>query len=134
MTPTKLTHADWARGAGFDFWRGVVEGRRIGVGATVLFYATDVGGDGPKPHVHPYAEIFVVREGRARFTIGEETIEAEAGDVLVGPAHVPHAFVNLGPGRLETTDVHLSDRWIQVNLDGTTPPGAEFWDYDPGQK
>ena len=28
-----------------------------------------------------------------------------------------HKFRNLGPGRLDTTDIHVSDRWIQTNLD-----------------
>ena len=40
-----------------------------------------------------------------------------AGDILLGPANVPHKFENLGPGPLETTDIHLSDRWIQTNLE-----------------
>ena len=50
-------------------------------------------------------------------TIGEEKIEAEAGQILLGPANVPHKFENLGPGVLETTDIHLSPEWIQTNLE-----------------
>jgi mannose-6-phosphate isomerase-like protein (cupin superfamily) len=110
-----LRHADWAVGA--DPWRGRVEGTSLGTGVTVLFYATDAVGEGPRWHVHPYDEVFIVRAGRALFTVGDETLEAGPGDVLLGPAQVPHKYRNLGPGRLETTDIHLSPRWIQTDLE-----------------
>ena len=110
----RLTRADWA--SGDDPWRGRIEGERLGTGVTLLFYATDEPGRGPRWHVHPYDELFILREGRALFTIGDEKIAAAAGDVLLGPAHVPHKYVSLGPGRLETIDIHLSDRWIQTDL------------------
>jgi RimJ/RimL family protein N-acetyltransferase len=32
-------------------------------------------------------------------------------------AGLPHRFINLGPGRLQTLDIHLSPRWIQTNLE-----------------
>lgn len=63
-------------------------------------------GEGPDPHQHPYAETFVVQEGRATLTIGDETIEIAAGDIVVAPANVPHAFVNSGPGVLRTVNIH----------------------------
>lgn len=110
-----VRQADWA--ADPHIWRGHVEGRDLGTGVTVLFFSTDKVGGGPKWHVHTYDEVFVLRTGRARFTIGERTHDAEAGDVVLGPANIPHKFVNLGPGRLETMDIHLSDRWIQTDLD-----------------
>lgn len=116
----KIPRSVWASGA--DPWRGRVEGRDLGTGVTVLFFATDEPGRGPRWHVHPYDEVFVVREGRALFTIGAERIEAAAGDVLLGPAGIPHKYVNLGPGRLETTDIHLSERWIQTDLDDPEEP------------
>lgn len=110
-----LRWADWA--SHDRLWKGRFEGRDIGTGVTVLFYATEKVGEGPTWHVHPYDEIFVVRAGRALFTIGDEKIEAEAGQILLGPAEVPHKYHNLGPGLLETTDIHVSDRWIQEDLD-----------------
>ncbi|MBD2748249.1 cupin domain-containing protein [Microvirga sp. BT688] len=113
--PKVLSRADWATHPDL-FWKGHVEGHALGTGATVLFYSTEEVGGGPKWHVHPYDEIFIIREGRALFTVGDERFECEKGQVVFGPAHVPHKFVNLGPGRLETTDVHVSDRWIQCNL------------------
>ncbi|MEO1104400.1 MAG: cupin domain-containing protein, partial [Pseudomonadota bacterium] len=65
--------------------------------------------------------VFIVREGRARYTVGTETFEAEGGDIVFGPANVPHKFVNLGPGRLESTDIHLSPEWIQTDLEDPEP-------------
>ncbi len=96
---------------------GYFEGKDLGTNVTVLFYSTDDIGVGPRWHVHTYDEIFVIRQGRALFTIGDQKIEAKAGDILLGPANIPHKFHNLGPGRLETTDIHLSDRWVQTDLD-----------------
>lgn len=113
--PVRLTRADWATRT--DLWKGVAEGDALGTDVTVLFYATEDEGAGPVLHVHPYDEVFIVRTGRARYTIGDEIIDAEAGDILMGPADVPHKFVNLGPGLLETTDIHLSPKWIQTDLE-----------------
>jgi quercetin dioxygenase-like cupin family protein len=63
-------------------------------------------GDGPELHRHPYAETFVIEEGQATFTVGDDTIEAHAGDILVAPANVPHAFVNSGSGVLRSVNIH----------------------------
>ncbi len=43
-------------------------------------------GRGPRLHKHPYEEIFVVQEGRATFTVGEDTVVATGGRILVAPA------------------------------------------------
>lgn len=113
--PARLTRADWARRP--DAWSGRVEGATLGTGVSVIFFTTDEVGGGPRLHRHPYDEVFIVREGRALFTVGDTQMEAAAGDVVFGPATVPHRFVNLGPGRLETTDIHLNDRIVQEDLD-----------------
>ncbi len=96
--------------------RGHVLGDALGTKVTILAYGNDHVGEGPVLHVHPYDEVFVILEGRARFHVGDEVVEAEAGDVVFGPRGVPHRFENLGPGRLQTLDVHLSERWTQANL------------------
>jgi mannose-6-phosphate isomerase-like protein (cupin superfamily) len=72
---------------------------------------------GPGPHKHPYEEVFVVQEGPAIFTVGEETVEAEGGQVLVVPAGAPHGFVNSGDGPLRQIDIHVSDRFVTEWLD-----------------
>lgn len=98
-------------------WRGSVPGLALGGQNTVLTYGTDTIGAGPRLHVHPYDETFIITEGRARFFVGEATLDAAAGDVVFGPAGVPHRFENLGPGRLQTIDIHHSPEWIQTDLD-----------------
>ena len=98
-------------------WRGLVDGDTLGSNVTILFFATDDVGEGPSWHVHPYDEVFIIKRGRARFKIGDEIIEAEEGDVLLGPAAVPHKYENLGPGSLESIDIHLSRTWIQTDLE-----------------
>ncbi len=95
---------------------GSQEGQQFGVNCVVIRYSTDVIGEGPNLHVHPYDEIFHILEGRAQFTVGERQFEAAAGSLVIGPANVPHAYKNLGPGRLDSVDFHLSPEWIQYDL------------------
>ena len=98
-------------------WRGSVAGLDLNGAVTVLAYGTDETGVGPRLHVHPYDETFVVIEGRARFFVGDTVLDASAGDIVFGPAGLPHKFENLGPGRLQTIDVHHSPEWIQTDLE-----------------
>jgi quercetin dioxygenase-like cupin family protein len=63
-------------------------------------------GEGPGLHRHPYAETFIVQDGEATFTVGDDTIEVRAGDIVVAPADVPHAFVNSGPDVLRSVNIH----------------------------
>jgi mannose-6-phosphate isomerase-like protein (cupin superfamily) len=75
-------------------------------GAGVCVFVVDFAPvEGPRLHRHPYEEVFVVHEGRAAFTAGEEALEAVAGQVVVVPAGMPHRFVNAGGGRLRLTSV-----------------------------
>jgi quercetin dioxygenase-like cupin family protein len=75
--------------------------------APVSFFLThSEPGDGPGPHTHPYTETFIIEEGEATFTVGEDTVVARAGDIVVAPANVPHAFVNSGSGLLRSVNIH----------------------------
>lgn len=69
-------------------------------------------GGGPKLHRHPYEEVFLVQEGTATFTAGEETMEVKGGQVVVVAAGVAHRFVNSGTGRLRQVDIHASERFV----------------------
>ena len=81
--------------------------------AGISFIVVDAPpGSGPRLHKHPYEEVFVVQEGAATFTAGEDVIEASAGQVVVVPAGVPHKFVNSGTGPLRQVDIHASERFI----------------------
>ncbi|RFC62563.1 cupin domain-containing protein [Fulvimarina endophytica] len=111
----KISRAEWAEDA--DAWKGHVLGDRLDSDVCILFYATDETGKGPSLHVHPYDEIFIIRRGRARFTVGDRVIEAGEGDVVLGPANIPHKYENIGDGPLESTDIHLSRTWIQTDLE-----------------
>jgi quercetin dioxygenase-like cupin family protein len=76
-------------------------------GAPVSFFLLHTRpGEGPGLHRHPYAETFIVQEGEATFTVGDQTIEARAGDIVVAPAETPHAFVNSGSGVLRSVNIH----------------------------
>lgn len=99
--------ADPARGED----TGEFQGHHYEAGISFIVVAAPPGG-GPKLHRHPYEEVFVVQEGHATFTAGEETIEAGGGQVVVVHAGVPHKFVNSGTGRLRQLDIHASDRFV----------------------
>ena len=75
---------------------------------SVIHNAGMAPGAGPELHRHPYEEVFLILEGEATFTLGDETRVARAGDFLIAPPGVPHAFKNTGSGPLRTVDVHAS--------------------------
>ena len=80
--------------------------------AGVSFIVVDAPpGSGPRLHRHPYEEVFVVQEGSATFTAGDEVVEVSGGQVVVVPAGVPHKFVNSGTGPLRQVDIHASERF-----------------------
>lgn len=96
--------------------KGVLEGHQYGINCVSIRYSVDEIGEGPNLHVHPYDEVFHILEGRAEFTVGEKKFIAEEGAIVIGPANVPHSYKNLGPGRLDSLDVHLNSEWIQYDL------------------
>ena len=99
--------------------RGTValEGEPYGSGVSLFLIDYVKPGEGPKLHKHPYAETWIVREGRARFTVADATIEAMPGDVVVCAPETPHKFENSGPGRLDIICIHPSPRFIQEDLE-----------------
>jgi mannose-6-phosphate isomerase-like protein (cupin superfamily) len=99
--------ADTARGDDANEFQG----HHLGAGVSLIVVDAPPG-SGPKLHRHPYEEVFVVQEGIATFTAGDETIEAKGAQVVVVPAGVPHKFVNSGTGRLRQVDIHASERFV----------------------
>jgi quercetin dioxygenase-like cupin family protein len=90
-------------------------GRDHGVGAS--FFITDMPpGAGPKPHRHPYAEVFIIREGEARFTVDGAEYDGRPDQVLIVPAGAAHSFVNSGSAPLVMVNIHpaaeMQTEWL----------------------
>jgi quercetin dioxygenase-like cupin family protein len=73
-------------------------------------------GAGPDLHHHPYSETFVVIEGAVRFTVGEQVLDASAGDVVVVPPQTAHGFTNVGEGPMLSVNIHAAASMAQVDL------------------
>jgi quercetin dioxygenase-like cupin family protein len=97
------------------------EGHSYGDVNVSFFLVDSPPGGGAGLHTHPYEEVFVTLEGNATFTVGDETIEVSAGQIVVAPAGVPHKFVNSGTGPLRQVDIHPSGRIQQVNIPEDAP-------------
>jgi len=93
---------------------GRFEGREHGSSVS-FFVGTFDAGTGPGLHRHPYDETFIVEAGSATFTVGDETLELEAGQIAVVPANTPHKFVS-GEG-FRLISISPSDGMEQENLD-----------------
>lgn len=93
------------------------EGYRYGDANVSFFLSATPPGRGPALHLHPYAEVFVVQGGSLTFVVGEETVEATAGQVIVVPAGTPHKFTNTGAEVAHHVDIHASSKmettWLE---------------------
>jgi mannose-6-phosphate isomerase-like protein (cupin superfamily) len=85
-------------------------GDAIGASVSVIVVDSEPGA-GPRLHRHPYEEVFVVLEGEATFTLGDQQRVVGGGEIVVAPAGVPHRFVNSGAGRLRQVDIHPRPRF-----------------------
>jgi mannose-6-phosphate isomerase-like protein (cupin superfamily) len=82
-------------------------GREHGAGIDVSFFLNHTPpGAGADAHRHPYAEVFVVRDGEATVVVDGVPITARGGQVVVVPAGATHAFRNTGEGALEMISIH----------------------------
>lgn len=87
-------------------------------GSPISFFVTrNRQGTGPGLHVHPYVETFIVREGAARFAVGEESVDVPAGHSVVVPADTPHGFTATADGITHVIGIHANDHVIQAWLD-----------------
>ncbi len=95
----------------------VFEGSQYGDTHVSFFLVDAPPGDGPDLHTHPNEEIFVVQEGQVTITVGDATIEAIGGQIVIAPAGVPHKFVNSGAGPLRAINIHpnrsIITTWLQ---------------------
>ena len=94
------------------------EGDKHGDGVPVSsFIVENDPGKGPALHVHPYSEVFVVLDGLATFTAGDEEVDVTGGHVVVVPPNTPHKFVNSGDGKLRMVTIHTNGTMVQEDLD-----------------
>jgi quercetin dioxygenase-like cupin family protein len=93
------------------------EGYRYGDVQVSFFVSGTPPGRGPSLHTHPYAEVFIVQEGHLTFILGDETIEAMAGQIVIAPAGVPHKFTNTSTAVGYHIDIHTSGQmettWLE---------------------
>ena len=84
------------------------EGYHYGDVPVSFFVSSTPPGRGPSLHTHPYTEVFVVQDGSLTFVVGNQTIEAAAGQIILVPAGVPHKFTNTGSAVAHHIDIHTS--------------------------
>ena len=82
-----------------------------------IFLVRTPPGGGVGLHVHPYAETFVLLEGHGRWTVGDETLELQAEQIVVVPPETPHGFENTSEGPLLVVSVHDSGTMRQTFLE-----------------
>ena len=63
---------------------------KTGGGSLTLF--AFAAGEGLTEHTSPFEAIVVMLEGTLVLSIGGQTVEARAGDIVRMPANVPHAL------------------------------------------
>ncbi len=101
LAPGSLPHTDNA-----VIFTGAEHG-----GVPVSMFLVDAPpGSGPRPHRHPYPEVFVIHSGRAVFRLGGDDIEGRSGDILIAPTGVVHSFTVVGQTDLRLTAIHPSPR------------------------
>src|SRR4051794_25021076 len=85
--------------------------------APVSIFVTEyVRGRGPDLHLHPYPEVFVVLDGTAHFTAGDERLTVTGGHVVVVPAETVHGFKSAADDTLRVVSVHPSPTVLQTDL------------------
>jgi len=82
-----------------------------------FFLMHSAPGEGPDLHYHPYTETWIVRAGRARFSVGGEAVEVGPGDIVIAGPETIHGFKNIGDERVDIVCIHASPRIIQTWLD-----------------
>ena len=81
----------------------------------------------PPQHIHrEHDELFIVTAGKLRFTSGSDSVDAEAGAVVVVPPGTPHTFANPFDVPATFLGTITPDRYIQYFRDlGALPVNAQ---------
>jgi quercetin dioxygenase-like cupin family protein len=97
--------------------RYLLEGSRFGLNNLTLIMGETAPGKGIPSHRHTYEELFIVHGGRGTYTVGDTTVEAGAGDVVLVPSGVPHGFANNAQETLYHTAVHAMGAFVVEYVD-----------------
>jgi mannose-6-phosphate isomerase-like protein (cupin superfamily) len=93
------------------------EGHRLADVDLSFFFTRTPPGATVGLHVHPYHEVFVLLEGEAVYTRGDERIPAGPDTVIVIPPETPHGFENVGDAPLVQLGIHERGTMQQTWLD-----------------
>lgn len=96
-------------------------------GNFALLRATERRGLEPPPHTHTKEdEAFLILEGEAIYTVGDQTFNAKAGDVMFLPKNIQHSFkiqtetletlMLLTPGGFENYFIEMSEPAGELEL------------------
>lgn len=93
------------------------EGAEHGAGVEIsVFLTTWPAGGGPRLHQHPYAEVFLIQEGEALFSVDGEELTVVADHVVVVPPDTSHRFENPREAPLRLLSIQPSRRVQQTDL------------------
>lgn len=84
---------------------------------------------GPPQHHHAqHNEGFYVVSGVARFTVGEDDVDAQAGTLVMVPPGAPHTFANPGDEPLVMVNTFTPDLYVQYfrDLQAMVAAGGEL--------
>src|SRR5687768_4942030 len=70
--------------------------RATGAGALTTRLVTIQPGVTTPPHWHRVEEAMMVLEGEGKAVLGDQVMDIRAGATLLGPAGIPHGFINTG--------------------------------------
>ena len=97
--------------------RHLFEGGAFGLAHLTLILGESCPGLGVPLHRHDCEELIIVHAGRGTYTVGDATVEAGAGEVVVIPTGVPHRWVNHTQEPLVHTAVFPTDRFALEEID-----------------
>jgi len=93
---------------------GSTTSHRLGIAEITIAPHTD----GPPQHRHArHDEGFYVVSGTAQFTVGQQTIPAPAGTLVMIPPGAPHTFANASDETVVLLNTFTPDQYVQYFRD-----------------
>jgi quercetin dioxygenase-like cupin family protein len=91
--------------------RHVFEGAAFGLSHLTLTLGVSPPGQSTRLHRHEAEELIIVHAGHGTYTVGDTTIEAGPGSVVIIPSGTPHRWENQTQEPLVHTGVFPTDRF-----------------------